>query len=82
MEAYKAYSPQMETVENLDFLNEYKGRIWIIDTKHDGFYNSYFRNKEEYKLIEKEKFNTKYPSSFDTKYDGYYYNLILLEKIL
>ena len=32
--------------------------------------------------IEKEKFNTKYPSSFDTKYDGYYYNLILLEKIL
>ena len=82
VEAYKAYSPQMETVENLDFLNEYKGRIWIIDTKYDGFYNSYFRNKEEYKLIEKEKFNTKYPSSFDTKYDGYYYNLILLEKIL
>ena len=81
-DAYEAYAPQMETVENLDFLNDYKGRIWIIDSSDRGFYKNYFKNKVEYKVIENKTFNTKYPSSFDTKYDGYYYNLILLEKIL
>lgn len=79
-EAYKAYSPQMETIEDLDFLNDYKGRIWIIDSSDNGFYNSYFKNKEEYHLIENKTFNTKYPSSFDTNYNGYDYNLILLKK--
>lgn len=79
-EAYKAYSPQMRTVEDLDFLNDYKGRIWVIDSSDNGFYNTYFKNKEEYKFISLKKFNTRYPSSFDTNYTGYDYSLILIEK--
>lgn len=79
-EAYKAYAPQMETVRNFDFLNDYKGRIWIIDSSDQGCYNNYFKNNEEIKFISSKEFNTKYPSSFDTKYSGYDYSIILVEK--
>ena len=79
-EAYKAYSPQMETVEDLEFLNKYTGRIWVIDSLNSDFYYEYFKDKEEFKFIHSKKIKTKYPSSFDTKYAGYYYNLILLKK--
>src|SRR5574344_424259 len=79
-EAYKAYSPQMETIENLDFLNNYKGRVWIVDSSNKNFYNTAFKDDENYKIIEEKYFNTKYPNNFDTNYTGYDYNLLLLEK--
>ncbi len=79
-EAYKAYEPQMETVENLDFLNEYSGRIWIIDTSDQGFYNSFIKNNDKFNLISSKRFNTKYPSNFDNEYSGYEYYLTLVEK--
>lgn len=78
-EAYKAYGPQMETVEDLDFLKDYKGRIWIIDSIDNSFYNDKFKN-DDYKVIDSKVIKTKYPSSFDTNYSGYEYNLILIEK--
>lgn len=78
-EAYKAYSPQMETVEDLDFLKDYKGRIWIIDSTDSSFYNDKFKT-DDYKVIDSKVIKTKYPSSFDTNYSGYEYNLILIEK--
>ena len=78
-EAYKAYGPQMETVENLDFLKDYKGRIWIIDSADSSFYNDKFKT-DDYKVIDSKVIKTKYPSSFDTNYSGYEYNLILREK--
>lgn len=79
-EAYKAYGPQMEVVEDLDFLKTYEGRIWIIDSSDKGFYNNYIKDDNNYNIISIKEINTKYPSSFDTKYSGYDYNLILLEK--
>lgn len=78
-EAYKAYGPQMETVEDLDFLKDYKGRIWIIDSTDSSFYNDKFKT-DNYKVIGSKVIKTKYPSSFDTNYSGYEYNLILIEK--
>lgn len=78
-EAYKAYGPQMETVEDLDFLKDYKGRIWIIDSTDSSFYNDKFKT-DDYKVIDSKVIRTKYPSSFDTNYSGYEYNLILIEK--
>lgn len=78
-EAYKAYGPQMETVEDLDFLKDYKGRIWIIDSIDSSFYNDKFKT-DDYKVIDSKVIKTKYPSSFDTNYSGYEYNLILIEK--
>lgn len=78
-EAYKAYVPQMETVEDLDFLKDYKGRIWIIDSTDSSFYNDKFKT-DDYKVIDSKVIKTKYPSSFDTNYSGYEYNLILIEK--
>lgn len=78
-EAYKAYGPQMETVEDLDFLKDYKGRIWIIDSIDNSFYNDKFKT-DDYKVVDSKVIKTKYPSSFDTNYSGYEYNLILIEK--
>lgn len=78
-EAYKAYGPQMETVEDLEFLKDYKGRIWIIDSTDSSFYNDKFKT-HDYKVIDSKVIKTKYPSSFDTNYSGYEYNLILIEK--
>lgn len=78
-EAYKAYGPQMETVEDLDFLKDYKGRIWIIDSADSSFYNDKFKT-DDYKVIDSKVIKTKYPSSFDTNYSGYEYNIILIEK--
>lgn len=78
-EAYKAYGPQMETVEDLDFLKDYKGRIWIIDSTDSSFYNDKFKT-DDYKVIDSKVIKTKYPSSFDTNYSGYEYKLILIEK--
>ncbi len=79
-DAYKAYGPQMQTVENLDFIDNYKGRIWIIDSIDNSFYNKYFKGNNEFRIINKKAIKTKYPNSFDSEYTGYDYNLILIEK--
>ncbi len=59
-EAYKAYGPNMETVYDLDFLKDYKGRIWFINA---GDYELYEKANEMYggmELIDQAKFSVKY----------------------
>lgn len=71
-EAYKNWSPQMETWITTDFLEKCTGRVWIIDSQDNGFYNELF-NTEDFKYI-----STKY---FDTPYQNYIYNITLVERV-
>ena len=72
MEAYKAYGPGMETIYNYeDILKDYHGRIWLIDSENMGLYNEF--PKEGITVLEG-------PQRFDTKYQNYIYNIMLLEK--
>ncbi len=71
-EAYKAYGPGMEIIYNYeDILNEYHGRIWLIDSENCDLYNSF--PKEGVKTIIN-------PTEFRTKYQNYVYSFALLEK--
>ena len=71
-EAYKAYGPGMETIYSYeDILKDYHGRIWLIDSENMGLYNEF--PKEGITVLEG-------PTRFDTKYQNYIYNIMLLEK--
>ena len=70
-EAYKAYGPQMKTVTDYSFLDNYKGRIWLIDSEYMGLYEEF--PKESIIVLKEAK-------RFDTKYHDYIYNVMLLEK--
>lgn len=72
LEAYKAWSPQMETYITKNFLENCIGRVWIIDSESTILYNELFNNLE-FKYISKEY--------FETKYKGYVYNITLVERI-
>lgn len=69
--AYQAYAPNMEIITSLDSLKDYKGRIWILDSS-------------DYRLSNEilSKYNATFVSTnkFETKYQNYCYNVILLEK--
>ncbi len=72
IEAYKAYGPGMETVSSYEeAINNYTGRIWLIDSEYPDLYNNF--PKEGIRLKEG-------PIKFETKYQGYIYNFFLLEK--
>ena len=71
-EAYKAYGPGMEIIYNYeDVLNDYHGRIWLIDSENCELYHSF--PKEGMQTIME-------PTQFRTKYQNYIYTLVLLEK--
>ena len=70
-EAYKAFGDNFKISVDESFLEECKGRIWIIDNQNKDVYNKLFNNAE-YTLIS-EKF-------FETDYENYDYNMILVEK--
>lgn len=69
-EAYKAFSPQMKTCEDDEFLKECGKRIWLVGYG-DNVYNLLFNN-ESYEKISKKR--------IDTKYQNNSYNIILVEK--
>lgn len=71
-EAYKAYGPGMETVTNWDFLKNYTGRIWLIDSENMGLFNDDFP-KDNTTILKETK-------RIDTKYHYYIYNVMLIEK--
>ena len=71
-EAYKNWAPQMETWITTEFLEKCTGRVWIIDSQDNGFYNELF-NTEDFKFI-----STEY---FDTPYQNYIYNITLVERV-
>ena len=71
-DAYKAFGDHMETCTNLDFLENYKGRIWIIDQDSFNLYNEVFNN-DSYNILKQETY--KIPYQDDT------YGITLVEKI-
>lgn len=71
-EAYKAYGPGMETIYDYnDILRDYHGRIWLIDSEYMGLWDEF--PKEGITILKDAK-------RFDTKYQNYIYNIMLLEK--
>lgn len=71
-EAYKAYGPGMETIYDYnDILKDYSGRIWLIDSEYMGLWDEF--PKDNITILKEAK-------RFDTKYQNYIYNIMLLEK--
>ena len=71
-EAYKSYGPGMETIYDYnDILENYHGRIWLIDSEYMGLWEEF--PKEGIIVINETKL-------FDTKYQHYIYNIMLVEK--
>lgn len=71
-EAYKAYAPTMKVVEDWEFLKDFKGRIWLIDSEDTTFvYDNIDRNIVE---IIKDRV------SFKTDYHDYDFDITLVEK--
>lgn len=70
-EAFKAFGKDMKTIYNLNILENYHGRIWIINATNYAIYDSV---KEQYdvKLIQQK--------SFSTKYKNFQYTISLVEK--
>ena len=71
-EAYKAYGPKMKTVYNLEFLQDYHGRIWFIGSTDYKLYEETSQMFDTIKLIDKQ--------SFSTKYRNYQYTFAITEK--
>ena len=71
-EAYKAWSPQVETCINTDFIDNCKERIWVIGSWNNSCYEELFNN-ESYKKVSS--------INFETKYQNYPYKITLVEKI-
>jgi len=69
--AYRAFGPNMEIIYDLDKLNEYSGRIWLLDTSDYMVLNE-IDKKYDINVIQKKEFKT--------KYHGYEYYLCLIEK--
>ena len=72
-EAYKAYLPAMETKENWDFLEDYKGRIWLIDEDSNQLHQNDFFANENIRVLKEEK-------TFKVKYHNLTYKVMLFEK--
>ncbi len=71
-EAYEAYGPAMETIYDYDeILTDYHGRIWLIDSEYMGLWEGF--PKEGITVLKEAE-------RFDTAYQEYIYNIILLEK--
>lgn len=69
---YTAFAPLVATVTDTEFLEDVKGKIWLIDDKDKTLYNNVFKNKIKANLV-KEKY-------FETKYQNYTYNILEIEK--
>ena len=72
-EAYKAYAPQMETVEDLSVLDNIKGRIIVIDDGSTALYDE-LKEKENIETIKK-------PQKINMKYKDLNYTISILNKI-
>lgn len=71
-EAYRAFGDQLKIYTNKDFLNECKGRVWIIDNENSDYYNKVFNNDN---FVEKSR------KLIKTGYEDYTYNMILVERV-
>ncbi len=66
--AYRAFSTDFNTVYNLDFLEDYKGRIWVTN---DSVLKQ-IQDRYDVNLIKHD--------TFDTEYRNYQYSISLIEK--
>lgn len=71
-EAYKAYAPSMKIVEDWSFLDDFQGRIWIVDSENDT--HVYDNIDKSVVDILKEKRN------FKADYHDYEYDITLVQK--
>lgn len=71
--AYQAFGKDMKTIKTLEGLDDYQGRIWIIDGDN---YNIYKEMKERYK----ENVTLIKQDHFATEYHNYQYYISLVEK--
>lgn len=62
-QAYKAFDPQMETIENLDIIENFKGRIWIIDSDNNKVYDIISKYPNVEIIKKQEKVNTSYKNT-------------------
>ena len=71
--AYRAFGKEMIYTNSLDVFEDYKGRIWLVDSDN---YSIYEKFKEEYgdkiKLVKQD--------IFYTEYHKYNYSICLIEK--
>lgn len=71
--AYKAFGKDMLYINTLEALDDYEGRIWIINLENFAIYNQFAeRYKENVNMVKQE--------SFSTGYHGYKYTITLIEK--
>ena len=70
-EAYKAFGPNYDTVVNKEFVKECSNRVWIVDDPNGKFYEDVFKEEGYNKVSEEEYY---------TKYHGYNYKIMLIEK--
>lgn len=71
-EAYKAYLPSMQVVSDWGFLNDFKGRIWLVDSENTTYvYDNIDRSSIK---IVKDKVD------FETDYHDYDFHITLVEK--
>ena len=71
-EAYKAFGDNMKTVYDINFLNDYNGRIWFITSNNNNIINEAKEKYSNIKLLEEK--------TFETKYHGYKYTFTLVQK--
>ena len=60
----------METYTTMDFLDNCKGRVWLIEPRKKVLYDALFNN-EYYKFVSTQRFKT--------TYRDYTYNITLVE---
>lgn len=71
--AYKAFGENMNTIKTLEPLDNYKGRIWIINSENYAIYDQFVQKYgNDIKLIKQE--------IFFIEYHGYKYSISLVEK--
>lgn len=71
-EAYKAYSPQMDTYVTTDFIETLGNRVWLIDDDQSALYDTTFKDRNDYKMISSKEFKA--------DYHNLTFNIYLLEK--
>lgn len=62
-EAYKAFAPQMKTIEDLQEIENYTGRIWIIDGDNNKIYDIISNYNNINIIMQQEKFTTAYKNN-------------------
>ncbi len=73
-EAYKAFGKDMLTINDLEPLKDYKGRIWLVSSDNYWLYDEFADTfgEENIEIIKQD--------SFEIKYHGYKYTISLVEK--